>query len=214
MAKFVKNTTGGDKIWCGQTVSAAAYYQIEPLEEIKWANDSALLIDIASGDAVIAKTDDGTTDFADVSSAINHLKDEVPKEVSVKHQPAFSDKTINGLSLFNRTHGLVYAMSIGVNSNTYTVTYPVCKFNGLEIIGGEIGDRTSLKVLDSTSGTYTGFADYLLNQFGWDVAIAPDFYRRMSAYDADLFVGMQIKIEYDSVSAKNVYVNYLLHELK
>lgn len=75
MAKYIKNTTNGNKTWVGQLVSSGDYYEIQSHEEAQWANDSTLLTDIGSGDAVVAKDDSGTTDITDVATGINHLKD-------------------------------------------------------------------------------------------------------------------------------------------
>lgn len=214
MSKYIKNASGIPQTWLGQLIANGAYYHIQPQEEVSWANDSEIMTAIGSGDAVVAKSDDGTTDISDVNTAIDYIKGNLPTEVDVKHQPAFADKTIDGKSLFNRTHGLTYSLTTGTNSQKFTVTYPHAKFNGLEIVGAEVGDTASLKVLDSSTGSYTSFPDFELNQFGWDVAIAPGFYKRLSDYDADLFIGMQVEIVYDSVSDKDIYVNYLLHEVK
>ena len=43
MAKFVKNTTGSDKTWLGQTVAAGAYYQLQNDEPITWAEDATFI---------------------------------------------------------------------------------------------------------------------------------------------------------------------------
>ena len=137
-----------------------------------------------------------------------------PLEVHVNGQPAFADKTVDGKSLFNRTEGKSFALSSGANTCNFVMPWPIAKFNGVEIIGGELGDVVNLKVLDSTTGTYTTIPNYQLNQFGYSVNVRPDYYVRESTYDADLFLGMQISIEYTSSSAKTIYFNYMLHELK
>lgn len=81
MAKWAKNTSGATKTWEGQEIANNAYYQIQPQEEISWANDSEVLADIGSGDLTIAKDDSGSTDITDTAEAINHLKDDVdPKD--------------------------------------------------------------------------------------------------------------------------------------
>jgi len=81
MAKWIKNTTVGSKTWLGQQVAASTYYNIQTSEESNWANDSTLLTDIGSGDALVAKDDSGNNDITDVSDAINYLKDDIAKEV-------------------------------------------------------------------------------------------------------------------------------------
>ena len=75
MAKWIKNNSGTQSTYGGQDITNGAYYQIQSHQEISWANNSALLTDIASGDAIVAKDDSGNNDIADVNAAINYLKD-------------------------------------------------------------------------------------------------------------------------------------------
>lgn len=135
--------------------------------------------------------------------------------VHVTKSPVFGEKTINGKKLYVRDHGASFALSAGTNDTlNFNIPYDEVKFNGIEIIGGEIGDKVDLKVWDTPTGTISTIANYVLNQFGYSVNVAKDYYHRESKYDADLIKDMKIEIEYNSVSAKTVYVNYLLHELK
>ena len=87
MAKWIKNASGGDKTWVGQLVPDTEYYEIQSVEEKQWANNSVLLTDIGSGDAIVAKDDSGTLDITDVNDAINYLKDLDAKTVNVGTQP-------------------------------------------------------------------------------------------------------------------------------
>ena len=70
LTKKIKNTTGSDKIYQGQVIAPATYYQILPNEEVAWANDSNLDTDVASGAAVV---NNGTTDLNAANGSI-HLK--------------------------------------------------------------------------------------------------------------------------------------------
>lgn len=138
-----------------------------------------------------------------------------PQEVIVDSSPPFAAKQLpNGKKLFSRVHGEEYALSAGSNILDYSIPYPAVKFNELEIIGCELGDKATLRVKDDASGTYSTVANYTLNTFGDDVFMAKDYYHRASSYDADLYTGMRIYIEFESESAKTIYVNYILHELK
>lgn len=62
--KWIKNTTVGDKTYLNQIIGPSEYYQIQPHELNTWAYIPSLLTDIASGDAVVARDDSGTTDFS------------------------------------------------------------------------------------------------------------------------------------------------------
>jgi hypothetical protein len=82
MAKYVKNNSGVNKTWVGQLVLDDQYYELQPIEIPLWANNSQLLIDIANGDAIVAKDNSGSSDITDVASAISFLKDEIKEVVT------------------------------------------------------------------------------------------------------------------------------------
>lgn len=80
MLIFIKNTSIEEKVWSGQTVQPSQYYLIEKLELQKWQNNSQLMVDISSGIAVVAKSDDGAGDLIDVAQGINYLLVSDPDE--------------------------------------------------------------------------------------------------------------------------------------
>jgi hypothetical protein len=67
----IKNTDSTSRTWLGQVVGSGEYYTVPGASLIDWANDSALLIDIADGYAIV---NDGNDDITDVNDAINWLK--------------------------------------------------------------------------------------------------------------------------------------------
>lgn len=129
-------------------------------------------------------------------------------------QSSFTAKEEGGKKLFTRTHGSTFTLAVGANDCVFTVPYPQVKFNALEIVGCEKGDVVSLQILDDDSGTVSTVPNYVLNQFGFSVGVPDGFYIRESKYDADLFYGLKVKVIYESVSAKDVTINYVMHELK
>lgn len=128
--------------------------------------------------------------------------------------PAFAAKTLGTKSLFKRVVGVQQALTTGDNTILYTETFPWVKFMAIEVIGGEIGDYVSLYILDTTTGTFSGVPNYQLNQFGFSTNIGKDFYEQKSAFDADVYAGLQIKVAYHSVSAKTVGINFVMNEVK
>lgn len=144
----------------------------------------------------------------DIAAKINYKR-------NIEESSPFAAKVLkNGKRLFSRVQGESYALLVGENSLIYTIPYPEVKFNEIEIVGAEVGDSCSLEVLDDANGSYSGIPNLSLNKFGDKVQLGKDFYCRKSNYDADLYLGMQIKVTYTSVSAKNVGINYILHEVK
>lgn len=138
--------------------------------------------------------------------------------VLVASSPAFGAKSfiVNGVvkSLFARFTGIQYAITTGANVLEYTATFPWVKIIGLEVVNCEALDTVSLKVYDTAAGTYSGVPNYMLNQFSFSLNLAKDYYIKMSQFDADLYQGMLIKFDYNSISAKTIGVNLLINEVK
>lgn len=145
-----------------------------------------------------------------------NLKSKGNRTSSVTLAP-FADKILpDGRRLYARVHGVSASVSGAPDNIDFVIPYNTCKLTGIEILNGLIGDTVNLKVLDTPTGTISGVPNMVLNQFGYDVNVAKDFYSRESKYDADLIKDMKIRIEYDSIATlpANVYVNFIIHEVK
>ena len=99
-----------------------------------------------------------------------------------------------------------------------TITYSHVKFNGIQLLGGSLGDKVNLKVLDTATGTYTlvnvgtAIPNAVLDQFGFDWNVT-DNTKEILPYVADLYTGMRVVTESNnSGSQKTVYINYYIHE--
>lgn len=216
--KYIKNTTQSAKTWVGKVVDPSEYYLIPTDREIHFANDSDVLTDIASGDAIISKDDTGNTDITDIASAINYLKNDIVPIVTNTNYPFASKVLSNGKKLYMRVHGIEATVSGSSDNIDFTIPYPSCKITSIEILNGELGDKVNFKILDTNTGTISGVPNYMLNQFGFDVRIGPDLYKHESGYDADLIQGLILRLEYDAITSdllpKTVYINFILHEVK
>jgi len=151
-------------------------------------------------------------DSADVVDFEASLKMQCNKIVN--NNSPFASKIVNGKKLYERNHGKAFTVTASTNTLEFVIPYPTCKITGIEIINGEAGDKISMYIIDDASGTYSTIPNYTLNQFGFDVYVGKDQYKKESKYDADLYIGMKVKIIYTSVSVKDIYINYNLHELK
>lgn len=140
-------------------------------------------------------------------------------ETKTSSQLPFATKQLeNGKKLFQRVEGSEFELTVANNDNVleFQVPYNNVKFNELEVINGELGDKVQLNILDDDHGTISTIAKFNLNTFGGKtskVNVKPEYYQRKSNYDADLFNGMYIQIKYETVSDKTVYINYILHEI-
>lgn len=73
--KRIKNNTETEKTWAGQSVQPGAYYQIQGVEEIRWANDDEVMTSITAGEIIV---NDGIDDIPDVNDGIDWIKNQTP----------------------------------------------------------------------------------------------------------------------------------------
>ena len=204
----IKNEDSVDHIWGGQTIAPNTTFTVPSTDLTIFQTDSTLVAAIATGIAVIA---DETAEFSNVISAIEYLRNSLPPSVAVA---PFATKTVGAKKLFKRAHGIQADLASGSNTVIFTIPYAWAKLSGITIVGGELGDFTDLFILDSTGGTYSGVANYQLNKFGFATNVAKDYHEEKSNYDADLYLNMQIKISYTSMTAKTIGINFDLNEVK
>lgn len=130
--------------------------------------------------------------------------------------PFATKELSNGKKLFRRKHGYKFSLdSSGTTTYKITVPYNACKINEAEFLDFPKGVSVLMKVLDSTTGTYTTVPNAVLNQYGFDALIAKDFYRDTSPYDADCFLGMQLEFIFSHAAniSDEVGLNMTFHEV-
>lgn len=128
----------------------------------------------------------------------------------------FASKDLpDGRRLYRRKHGYSFTVPTGSSVFKVTVPYNVQRVNQAEIVGAPSSQLScNFKILDSTAGTYSGAANATLNQFGFNVKIPKDFYSDFSPYDAELFAGMQVQIDFENSGAECVVgINIVFHEV-
>ena len=135
-------------------------------------------------------------------------------EETIIQNPFKNKKLTSGEKLFTRETGYKQTLTVGANNIIFTIPYVHCKITGIEIINCDPLDDVSFYVLDSINGDYTGVPNYVLNQYGFTVYLPDMYWKKVSAYDADLYLGMQLKAVYNSINGKDVAINYDLHEVK
>lgn len=211
MAKFIKNTSGASKTWVGQTVANTTYYEIQPIEEMAWANNSTLLTDIAAGDATVAKDDTGNTDITDVAEAINHLKDENPVTIDAT-SPVHTYALAEAHTLRARLIGIINqtvtkdqtsTLDWAIPNTVYLGTNKQSYMDGIHYYAkdAEVGDKMTFQVVDKDGLVYP--ANTVLDEFGLDWAVMPDAETTIRLYKAKLIAGMYLRIKYTSVGTTN-----------
>lgn len=132
---------------------------------------------------------------------------------------------VNGVvkKLYKRVHGITQLVPTGQTVNIdLVVPYAWCKFTGAEIFNTEFKDSVNFSVHDTANNDISGLdagtygANFMLNQFGFNVIMPESEYRNTSDYDADLYQNMIIRCSYtnNGQSDKTIGMNVWLHEVK
>lgn len=146
-----------------------------------------------------------------------NYKNKANKKVDIGIDPFASKVLRNGKKVFTRIRGISANVGSSATIIDFTIPFSLCKITGLEIINTEIGDNATFQIIDTSTGTISGVANAVLNEFGTNVALSKNLYKYVSQYDADLIQDMKLRIVYDSFSMltfKTVYINYFLHEVR
>lgn len=214
MAKYALNNSGSAHTWCGMEIQPSAYYEIQNSEIGKWANDSAVFTDIASGDLIISKTNSSGGHITDVASAINFLKDEIPRDSSglpIYRGSPFTD------SLGFRFRGHSFTDTVATNT-TKDIDYLVSAerwINGGRLIIDNIGseDKLTFQVVDKDNVFGYG-AGVVLDEFIKDFYVpATGSLEVALAYPARIYTGLYLRLKYTSTHASGCTVkcNLYLH---
>jgi hypothetical protein len=212
MAKYIKNASGVNKTWVGQLVIAGEYYQVQPTEELAWMTNSILLVDIASGAAIVAKDASGTTNITDINSAIDYLKDNQPIKIDTT-APVRSFALEEGVTLRARLVGIVNATATKNSATNHDYQIPVISYggvnkqavmNGIEFYAkdAEIGDKISFQIVDVNNILGYG-AGTVLDEFGKDWYVSPNTLNKIILYKANLIAGLFIRMVYTSTGTTN-----------
>jgi hypothetical protein len=209
---WIHNISGVEKTYEGIPIPDSSYYLIPSKHVLyEYQTNTTFISDLLSG--VVRWSNDGITDITNPTAALSAMLGATPPQVEAQTQPFGSKVLPNGKKLFRRAQGISSALSVGSNNISFTIPYTACKITGVQVLNGEIGDTANFKVLDTAAGTVSGVPNYTLNQFGYNVNIVPDVADYPAKYDADMFVGLVLRLEYTSISAKTIYINFDLHEV-
>jgi hypothetical protein len=145
------------------------------------------------------------------------LESKDPSGYPMTRPTPFASKTIEGLKIFRRVHGVTGTLN--PNGDTVImliVPYLKAKINKLELLWLPEGVTVDFKVYDTPTGTISTVPNFMLNQFGFGAAISKDWHEDESDYDADLIQNMKIECTLHNPTnvVKTVGVNFHLHEVK
>jgi hypothetical protein len=109
-------------------------------------------------------------------------------------------------------HGTAVKNTSSEISHTITA---VSDMSGVEILNGVVGDQIQMQVRDDASGTYSGTPNAVLDQFGTNWNIRPNFVKLMP-YTARVYPNMKVVFIYENNDVNNdreIYINLDLHKV-
>lgn len=207
---FIRNKTGSVGIFRGSELQIDEVFLVPSASVQSWGNDVVISGLIVSGGLDVSIN--GTT-FLDPITGLKYIQGNIA-DVNISANPTFTSKNIGSKKLFSRLTGKVFPVVVGVNTLDFSIPFNSMKMNGLEIVNAKAGETVNLKVLDTPTGLISGYPNVVLNQFGFAVVMPEGFYPQISHYDADIIKDLVIRLEYTAKEARDLGINYLLHEVK
>lgn len=226
---FIKNNKTEEITLVGVKIQPSEYYAIPELDRLQFSSNDIVVSNIADNSITVSKSDDGLNDIDGINESIDYLKNNIPKEVSVKETKPFLDAQ-GFRARFRGFSGL--ALAGQVSNIDYEVTED--RFiNGIRIItkNHNFGDCINFQIVDkdySFAGTLYP-ADHngtpwsvaaptgvVLDEFGSDWYLAEDIQCQVDVntpYPAKIQSGMTIRMQYKSTGTTDVEVrlNLYLH---
>jgi len=154
-------------------------------------------------------------DFEDLKDKDLDTTNSHKEKEDISNSPFKDKKVCNDHRLFKRLHGSDFIPLIAGATEILelTIGYAWAKIEAMEVIGAGKQHTCNLIIVDTDTGAFSGVPDAVLNQFCFDAAVAENFHRFASKYDADLYLGMGVQLEItnhstiDSVIALNLELN-------
>jgi len=153
---------------------------------------------------------------------------ELQSEIVIS-EPFAAKYDIDGNKFFKRMHSgfedtespFIEILAGATEVIDIEIGYPWVKIEAMEVVGAGDNHSASLYVLDTEDNIYSGApvetfgANYELNQFSFNCCIAKGFHRFYSKYDADLYIGMLVRVEITnwSLATSHVGLNVELNEV-
>lgn len=215
MAKFVKNIDTISHTWAGVIIEPNSLYECQNRYEAEcFYRSDTFIIALSNGKAEVYSDN---ILINGIEKSLTFLKNVFPVDDYgnlISSNSPFAMKKVNGKSLFKRVHGMQLLTVIGLNTFEFNIPYNQCKITGIELIGASSCDIADLEVYDTPTGTISTIPNYLLNQFGFTVNVAKDYYAHRSEFDSDLIKDMKIEVHLYAQAVGLVGLNLILNEVK
>lgn len=231
---WIKNNTLANLTYSSQDILPGEYHKLKDSQKQVWAGLSNLLVDIASGDAIVAKIDDGNNDIVDVNEAINYLKGLLPQDVNIPasvgirgvKEPKNMRARLAGIISDTVPNGTTKNLDWLMDNVSYNGQNKKCYFDGIQYYSSNanIGDCACFQVVDKDGfGVLAGWYDqatfdamgneYVVEQFGMDWYMLPNVKEDLMLYKSEIVPGLYIRVRYTSTGTEdvNVIVNLFRH---
>ena len=201
----IKNISGETKTLNAKEFTNNEEYTIQESSITMWQNDNT--VDAINSDEF--QIGDGESYISSHIGQIDWLVGATPQKV----QPLpFADKTGYIFNGRGTTQQVTASSTTNIN---YTIPTGTFDMDGVTLVNTENMDKATMKVLDDSSGTYSGTANAVLNTFATDWNTVKDKCSEMMPYPARVYTGMVIRVEYTETNgnAKTIGMNIRLHKV-
>lgn len=147
MSKWIYNNDTVSHTWEGQVVASSAYYQIQPIEEAKFAASDTLVDDIVADKAIMSESNDSTGHISGHSQQIDFLKGNLPARVT---------PTPSQYNVSLRIEGDTWSCPANTNTTHYVALNDDYEIRGAEFqfVNGKAGDYVEVWVTDKDGILY------------------------------------------------------------
>lgn len=219
---IIKNNTNEVKSWAGIDINPNEYFLVPSHLRSEWANNNALLVAIANGEAIVCKEANQSGEITNISEAIDFLKGLGPRQVELLEAKDSEGRLITSFTPFSnpsgfRFRGASFKDSVPANS-TKDIDYKIIQerwINGGILIVDNVGpnDTITFQVVDKDNILGYGF-NIVLDEFIKDFYIPQDQKLEIElSYPAKIIPGLYLRLKYTSThnDGCTVKCNLYLH---
>lgn len=219
---IIKNNTNEVKSWAGIDIGPNEYFLVPTHLRSEWANNNALLVAIANGEAIVCKEANQSGEITNVSEAIDFLKGLGPRQVELLEAKDSEGRLITSFTPFSnpsgfRFRGASFKDNVPANS-TKDIDYKIAQerwINGGILIVDNVGpnDTITFQVVDKDNILGYG-PNVVLDEFIKDFYIPQDKKLEIElSYPAKIIAGLYLRLKYTSThnDGCTVKCNLYLH---
>lgn len=164
----------------------------------------------------ICQLDIADTDYADWNTNYKALANtKILSNINIEQQTAQAKPFATSVGHSFKGKGFKQNCLKNATTTASEQVFDIYDMTGVEILNGKLGDEIHMKILDDANGTYSGFPNAQLDEFGITWNIRPDVFVKNLPYSARVYPGMLVTFDYtnNDTADRIIYFNLDLHKV-